>query len=222
MDTNQTTHYTTADGSSTLFSSRFGAHYHSLNGAVTESEHIFIGAGFNELSLKEINILEVGFGTGLNSALTASRSNLKGILVNYSALDLFPLPQNVYELLNYGMVLPAKTADYWRRICDAPWNQNVELFSSFAIRKLNVDFTTWKPDKKFHLVYFDAFAPNDQPEMWQEQQFLKLFNAMYPDGILVTYCVKGIVKKALTNAGFAIERLSGPPGKRHMLRARKK
>jgi len=217
----QVTHCKTADGSSTLCSAKYGVHYHSLNGAVTESEHIFINAGLSALDLKEINILEIGFGTGLNVALTANYSKINGIKVNYCSLELFPLTTSEYELLNYPQVLPTQAADFWKTICELPWNERKTVFENFYLEKLHVDFTAWNPTNKYHLVYFDAFAPNDQPEMWEEKQFQKLFNAMHPNSILVTYCVKGIVKNALSNADFSLERLPGPPGKRHMLRARK-
>lgn len=221
MKHDQVTHCTTSDGSSTLCSAKFGAHYHSLNGAVTESEHIFINAGLRALDLKEISILEVGFGTGLNVALSANYAKIHGISIDYCSLELFPLTAKDYGLLNYSNVLQPQVAELWETICELPWNERTMVFDGFSVEKMNVDFTSWNPTHKYHLVYFDAFAPNDQPEMWEEKQFQKLFNAMHPNAILVTYCVKGIVKNALSNAGFCLERLPGPPGKRHMLRAKK-
>ena len=213
---------TTADGSSTLCSSKYGVHYHSLNGAITESNHIFIEAGLKAIHLKEINVLEVGFGTGLNAALTANFAKTAGMAVDYVALELYPLSTDDYRSLNYNLILPPFAAESWETICQTPWNEKVDVGNGFNLTKLNVDFTSWQPVSKFHLVYFDAFAPNDQPEMWEEKQFKKIFDAMHQNGILVTYCVKGIVKNALTKVGFTIERLPGPPGKRHMLRAWKK
>lgn len=221
MESSQATHYKTADGSSTLCSARFGAHYHSLHGAVTESEHIFINAGLKAIIENQIDILEVGFGTGLNAALTASIAMENGLKINYTSLELFPLSSAEYDLLNYPTALPGQTAELWRIICSAPWDQEKKINEGFLVEKLKVDFTKWIPNKKFNLIYFDAFAPNDQPEMWEELQFRKIFDAMHSNGILVTYCVKGIVKQALSGAGFSLERLPGPPGKRHMLRARK-
>jgi tRNA U34 5-methylaminomethyl-2-thiouridine-forming methyltransferase MnmC len=221
METSKATHFATADGSSTLCSARFGAHYHSLHGAITESEHVFINAGLKTINTNQIDILEVGFGTGLNAALTASYAMDNGLKISYTSLELFPLSSAEYNLLNFPTVLPSQAADLWRTICSAPWDQENRINDGFLVEKLKVDFTKWIPNKKFNLVYFDAFAPNDQPEMWEEMQFIKIYDSMHPNAILVTYCVKGIVKNALTSAGFSLERLPGPPGKRHMLRARK-
>ena len=222
MKSKNVTHYTTNDGSSTLCSTKFGVHYHSQHGAVTESQHIFIEAGLKNIyDLKKINVLEVGFGTGLNAALTVSYATAERVQVSYTSLELFPLTKPEYELLNYGEILPQETAACWQKVCESSWGKAANISKYFELLKLHTDFTSWVPQSTFHLVYFDAFAPNDQPEMWEEEQFRKIFNAMHPGGILVTYCVKGIVKNALSSVGFTLERLPGPPGKRHMLRARK-
>lgn len=221
MEISKATHLATADGSSTLCSARFGAHYHSLHGAITESEHVFISAGLKTINTNQIDILEVGFGTGLNAALTASYAKDNGLKINYTSLELFPLSSAEYNLLNYPTALPPQAAELWRTICSAPWDQEKLINDGFSVEKLKVDFTKWIPNKKFNLVYFDAFAPNDQPEMWEDMQFKKIYDSLHPNAILVTYCVKGIVKNALAKVGFSLERLPGPPGKRHMLRARK-
>lgn len=221
MESRNISHSTTADGSSTLHSAKFGSHYHSINGAVTESEHIFIGAGFKSLEIRKINLLEIGFGTGLNAALTAQLASTNSIRVNYHSLELYPLSIADYQLLNYSSILPNDTALLWDAICKSEWNKTVDISTYFSIEKLNVDFTTWVPKTKYHLVYFDAFAPNDQPEMWTQNQFEKIYNAMFTGGKLVTYSAKGIVKKALIQSGFSLERLPGPPGKLHILRAKK-
>jgi tRNA U34 5-methylaminomethyl-2-thiouridine-forming methyltransferase MnmC len=221
MISNKILHHQTADGSSTLRSEKYGAHYHSLNGAVTESEHIFINAGFLAVDFKEINILEVGFGTGLNAALTAKVAKEMEINLNYHTLELYPLSDSDYELLNYPQILPEQTASYWSSICKAPWGEEIRVDKHFVLSKINEDFTLWEPNAKYHLVYFDAFAPDDQPEMWTVDQFAKLFNSLYSGGVLVTYSVKGIVKRALKEVGFTLERLAGPPGKKHILRAKR-
>lgn len=216
------THFNTADGSSTLLSDKYGAHYHSQHGAITESKHVFIKAGLNAVNIPNINLLEVGFGTGLNAALTAQTALEKGIKINYVALELHPLTQDDYRMLNYSITLESTTADLWEKICQSPWNKANPITDLFSIEKINVDFTTWRPANQYHLVYFDAFAPNDQPEMWEKLQFQKIYNALAEGGVLVTYCVKGIVKNTLREVGFDIERLQGPPGKKHMLRAWKR
>jgi tRNA U34 5-methylaminomethyl-2-thiouridine-forming methyltransferase MnmC len=221
MNINPKTHFTTADGSSTLLSVKYGAHYHSLNGAITESMHIYINAGLMHLNLNSISILEVGFGTGLNAALTANRVEDLKIRTQYHSLELYPLTSKEYELLNYTEALSDTEAEKWVAICKANWNEDVSITNFFSIKKINQDFTIWTPSEKYHLVYFDAFAPNDQPEMWSHNQFDKLYSAMHQNGVLVTYCVKGVVKTALKQAGFTIERLPGPPGKNQILRATK-
>ncbi len=213
--------YLTADGSTTLFSKRFGAHYHSLHGAILESQHIFITAGLQQTEGNPINLLEVGLGTGLNAALTAAYALEKGINVNYWALELYPLSTQDMGLLNYSNVLSNSVGSLWESIGVAPWETDYQIFENFRITKLNTDFTQWQPQNSYNLIYFDAFAPNDQPNMWQKHLFGKLFSALEPNGILVTYCVKGEVKNMLRQVGFNIERLAGPPGKKHMLRATK-
>ncbi len=209
----------TADGSSTLFSERFGAHYHSLHGAMAESQHVFIGSGLHALNKRVVKVLEVGFGTGLNVALTAYEAISKSLIVEYHSLELYPLQDYDYESLNYEEVLTYDTAILWRQICQLPWNEIHSLFDGFTLHKEVCDFTKWKPINQYNLIFFDAFAPNDQPEMWERDQFVKLFSALESGGCLVTYCVKGTVKEALRQVGFRLERLPGPPGKKHILRA---
>jgi tRNA U34 5-methylaminomethyl-2-thiouridine-forming methyltransferase MnmC len=218
----KTTPYLTADGSSTLRSLNFGAHYHSMNGALTESEHVFIKYGLKASRFKSIDILEVGFGTGLNAALSAAEIKVQNFEGSYHGLEFYPLTEDEYSMLNYSTILPEETANLWKMICRLPWNQPQILFPGFSIHKELCDFTKWHPKKKYHLIYFDAFAPDDQPEMWQYERFRVLYKALHTGGCLVTYCVKGTVKEALHNAGFFLDRLQGPPGKRHMLRAWKR
>jgi tRNA U34 5-methylaminomethyl-2-thiouridine-forming methyltransferase MnmC len=214
-------HIATADGSSTLHSAKFDCHYHSINGAITESMHIFIEAGLKSMRTKDVNLLEIGFGTGLNAALTAQFAEEMGIKVSYHSLELYPLSSNDYNLLNYSSVLPKQTAELWKSIYSSEWNIESKISQHLNLIKINADFTKWTPTIYYDLVYFDAFAPNDQPEMWTQHQFQKIYNAMNKEGILVTYSVKGIVKNALKESGFSIERLPGPPGKLHILRAKK-
>ena len=216
-----TTPFITRDGSSTLFSLRYKAHYHSSFGAVTESEHVFVNAGLGAATHKNIWLLEVGFGTGLNAALAAAYAQANGISLHYQALELHPLPNPELDELNYPKLLPAPAAHFWNAIRIAQWGKSVNVSEGFSITKYNTDFVEWQPEAKYHVIFFDAFAPNDQPEMWTPTQFRKLFEALHPGGVLTTYCVKGLVKSALAGVGFRIERLPGPPGKRHILRARK-
>lgn len=192
-----------------------------MNGALTESQHIFINSGFKHLlgTLKQISILEIGLGTGLNAALTANESLISGVETFYTAIELYPISEQQIKDLNYSQILNPEVAECWSDIMFASWNNFVEINQSFRICKVNDDFTKWIPVESFNLIYFDAFAPDDQPEMWSVEMFQKLYNSLSNGGVLVTYSSKGIVKQALRAAGFKVERLAGPPGKRHILRA---
>jgi tRNA U34 5-methylaminomethyl-2-thiouridine-forming methyltransferase MnmC len=209
----------TSDGFTTLRSSRFNTLYHSSFGARTESEVVFIGAGLKAITAKHVSILEVGLGTGLNAALAAEYANTNGISISYQAIELYPLQAFEYDTLNYKELLSPYASKCWKTLCNAPWEEEIRITDSFTITKIHANFVEWTPNHRYHVVFFDAFAPNDQPEMWTHEMFSKLHSAMHPGGVLSTYCVKGLVKNALTLAGFSIERLPGPPGKRHILRA---
>lgn len=209
----------TADGSDTVLNKSIGVHYHSTNGAITEAEHVFISAGLNHFSQSDIAILEVGLGTGLNAALTAMHADEKGLKVSYVGVELYPLTTKFISEIGYPKQLQPAAAIAWNVISNAPWNAAFALNSNFTITKQQADFTCWVSNQQFDLIYFDAFAPDCQPEMWAPEQFKKLFASLKPNGVLVTYSAKGIVKQALRNAGFTVKRLQGPPGKHHMLKA---
>ncbi|HCT29282.1 MAG TPA: SAM-dependent methyltransferase [Bacteroidales bacterium] len=209
----------TADGSNTLFSEEFNAHYHSLNGALQESRHIFIEYGFNYFSSKQISVLEVGFGTGLNAALTASRAENNKVKTRYSGIELFPLNNEILNKINYKSVLSPNEFELWTKINHAQWELEKNISDFFSIEKLKMSICNANLTKTFDLIYYDAFAPEDQPELWDKSIFEKIYNATNPEGILVTYCSKGIVKQALRHAGYKVERHPGPIGKRHIIRA---
>jgi tRNA U34 5-methylaminomethyl-2-thiouridine-forming methyltransferase MnmC len=214
---------TTADGSHTLFVPELNEHYHSINGAVQESEQVFIHNGLHHLPncLKEFNILEVGFGTGLNALKTVLEAKKLRKKMNYIAIEPEPLEQGILETLNYASVIGGTEATgYYKKLHEASWTFPTFLSDYFILSKIQArleDITL--RDEQFHLVYFDAFGPDVQPELWNEHVFAQLFKCMKPDGILVTYSCKGTVKRALKSAGFSIEKLPGPAGKREVLRA---
>jgi len=212
----------TADGSHTLHSEQFNAHYHSTNGAIQESQHIFIKCGFDRFSQDRINILEVGFGTGLNATLTALSAQNKKQNTNYTGIDLYPPDNDTLGDLNYKSILGRDYDTSWDKIVAIKWGDEERVNDFFRLKKIKADFITLELTEKYNLVYFDAFAPEDQPEIWSSQVFNKLYQATEHSGVLVTYCSKGIVKQALRNAGYTVERLAGPPGKRHILRATKR
>jgi len=210
----------TADGSSTFFVPELNEHYHSTNGALQESNHIFIGCGFNSLAHAELHILEVGFGTGLNAWLTALSAAAKNVRVAYTSLEKFPLNAGDVALLNYPSGAKTKEeAALFYALHESPWEVWQQLTPHFSLLKLRCELQDFASTEKFNLIYFDAFAPAVQPDLWTEKIFTTMFNALKPGGILVTYCAQGQVKRNMKGAGFSIERLPGPPGKREITRA---
>lgn len=214
---------TTDDGSHTLFVPDLNEHYHSTHGALQESELVFIQNGLHHIPecVKEINVLEVGFGTGLNALLTVLESKKQRRKINYVAIEPEPVAEDILENLNYASIIGStEAAGYYKKIHEAGWVYPAFLSDYFIISKIQakLEEITLR-DEQFHLVYFDAFGPDVQPELWTEKIFAQLHKCLKPDGILVTYSCKGIVKRALKAAGFAIEKLPGPAGKREVLRA---
>jgi len=214
---------TTDDGSHTLFVPDLNEHYHSTNGALQESELVFIhnGVHFLPTNLYEINILEIGFGTGLNALLTVLHANKQKQKVNYVAIEPNPIPFDIISCLNYSGLLKSDDAElFFNKLHETDWTYPSFLSDHFILSKLKakLEDITLK-NEQFHLIYFDAFGPEVQPELWTEQIFQQLFRSLKPNGVLVTYSCKGTVKRALISAGFNIEKLPGPKGKREVLRA---
>lgn len=213
----------TDDGSPTLFVPELNEHYHSSFGAVQESMHVFIEAGLNSLPGKEtaINILEVGFGTGLNALLTVLHSFGKTIF--YHGIDAYPVDEGKIAQLDYpGFIKVEKAKNLFKNMHLVEWNEDSVITEKFMLKKERAKIEeNILVSEKYDLIYFDAFAPEVQPELWTAEVFKKLFDATKPGGILVTYSSKGLVKQNLRTAGFVVKRLPGPPGKRHMLRATK-
>jgi len=216
----------TRDGSSTLFSEEVNQHYHSHFGALQESNHIFIDAGFCSdilSNLETVSILEIGFGTGLNALLTYFKAKELQKKVYYETLELFPLTQQEVEQLNYPSLLPYSDAkEVFPALHDVSWNKEQIISEDFTLYKrqisaVNASYTT----NYFDLVYFDAFSPEVQPELWTKEVFKPIYQSMKKNSILLTYCTKGSVKKILIEIGFKIEKLPGPEGKREILRGKK-
>lgn len=214
---------TTADGSNTLFVPELDEHYHSIKGALTESEHIFIKMGLNHSLVKSPHVLEIGFGTGLNAFLTLLEAEKQQRTVHFTSIEQFPLEASIIHKLTYPETIAPKESEKFYALHTAPWNQDVEISSYFTLHKIKGDFTRFSFQSHYDIVYFDAFAPEKQPEMWSLSLFEKLYQQMNAGGILTTYCAKGTVRRMLQAAGFTVERLPGPPkGKREILRANKK
>ena len=223
----------TSDGSDTLFRGDLNQHYHSTFGAVQESRHIFIETGLLHLVEKlththrngtpPFHLLEIGFGTGLNALLTQAEAEKHGIPIKYTAIEAFPLEERYWRELNYPHFFSSDDISaVFTAIHDAKWNEAAEISPHFTLNKIHCTLEAYFPEASdFDLIYFDAFGPDAQPELWTDQIFQHLYNGLCEGGVLVTYSVKGAVVRALRAAGFQTEKLSGPPGKRHILRATK-
>ncbi len=211
----------TEDGSSSLFHIGLNETYHSIHGAIQESRHVFIENGLEALlqkKKKEIAILEVGFGTGLNALLTLLRTKSEGVQITYTAIEAYPLSLETLSLLNYSTVLEA-TIDF-QKIHHCEWNVLAQISENFMLEKLHKKIYDVVFEKQsFDLIYFDAFAPSKQPEMWEPSILEKVVEAMKPNGTFVTYSSKGQLKRDLISLGLSVEKLPGPPGKREMIRA---
>ncbi len=212
----------TEDGSNTLFVPELDEHYHSTHGAVQESNHVFIKKGLEEFQQKEISIFEVGFGTGLNAILSYEFAEAHDKKLYYHSVEKYPLAANVVDKLNYNGFLSESSTKVFQTIHNVEWEVEVEISSFFKLKKIEADLTSFQTERQFDLIYFDAFAPSKQSEMWTEKIFQQMYDLLKIDGILTTYSAKGDVKRALKASGFAIEKHPGPPGKREMLRGVKK
>lgn len=211
----------TADGSSTLFLPEMNEHYHSVNGAIQESRHIFINAGLRQIEKRDLRIMEIGFGTGLNAFLTLLEAEaVEGRRVDYHSVELYPLDMELIRSLNYAEMVAPEKSDLFMAMHKAAWNEPVELTPRFTLHKIEGDSNTCALPSAVDLIYFDAFAPDKQPEMWNPEIFSKLYAHTAQGGLIVTYCAKGEVRRRMQAAGFSMERLPGPPGKRHMLLGR--
>ncbi|MDR1523717.1 MAG: tRNA (5-methylaminomethyl-2-thiouridine)(34)-methyltransferase MnmD [Tannerella sp.] len=220
----------TEDGSHTLHVAEIDECYHSTHGAMRESSHIFIDAGLKSfereggreaaLMQREIKVLEIGFGTGLNAYLTLLEGKNQGKKIHYTALELYPLAVDKALQLNYAGMF-GDGSGVFERIHLSGWGEDLALTSYFTLRKVNADFTVYELQETFDVIYFDAFSPEKQPEMWTEDGFRKIYEHADDGAILTTYCAKGVVRRAMQSAGFVVERLPGPPGKREILRGRR-
>ncbi len=210
----------TNDGSSTLYSSKWDAHYHSTHGAVQESIHVFIKAGLEHWISKtksdHVAVLEYGMGTGLNVLLAQDFADNNGIHIDFETLEAYPISQDTVSRLNYNEIssLPSISP-----IHDASWNEKTSFNQFFAFKKQQVLFEDFSSDRQYDVIFYDAFGPGSQPDLWEEPLLTKVVSMMSPGGCLVTYCAQGAFKRSLKGLGLHIERLPGPPGKREMTRA---
>lgn len=211
----------TEDGSTTLYRPDLNEHYHSIHGAIQESKHVFIEAGLKKCQSDSLKILEIGFGTGLNAFLTMLYADNKKII--YHSIEKYPLAKNIVEKINFPHIINSPESKKWfQKIHEIPWNTECEIEPWFKLKKIETDLLEHNFENGYDLVYFDAFAPEKQPELWDVKIFQKLFNSMSENAILTTYCAKGNVRRAMISCGFAVERIPGPPGKRQMMVSVKK
>lgn len=213
---------TTADGSPTLFVSQWDEHYHSIHGAMQESEHVFMKAGFRyllpKLEKRTIHILEIGLGTALNAWLTLNEAISENITVYYHALEAYPLSDEEYVQLLFSDNEIENSR--LQSLHQASWEHETKIEANFFLKKSEIQLEDFIPkENRYDIIYFDAFAPSAQPELWTETIFRKMFDCLKSGGCLVTYCAKGDVKRAMKAAGFKVEALPGPPMKREMTRA---
>ena len=215
--------FKTADGSHTLFVPSLNEHYHSTFGAINESLHVFVESGFLRAcdSFDEIELLEIGFGTGLNALLTWMEAERIPKKVRYTAIEPYPLDMETWSVLNYpDCFCTFSYRNIFHRLHEMDWGRNEQISPFFSIQKIQTSLEDYLPEAgKFSLVYFDAFGPDVQPELWTEEQFRKIFLSMKKKGILMTYSVKGSARRAMKSAGFSVEKLPGPAGKREITRA---
>jgi len=212
----------TADGSTTIHLPEWDEQYHSKHGAIQEAYHVFIKNGLDLFS-KEVAILEVGFGTGLNAFITLLEAKKRNLLIDYVGVEAFPISKDEVSLLNYPLELQVSEAEkaLFYKLHKVSWEEKHFINKEFTVTKRKQLFADITDKSTFDLIYFDAFGARVQPDLWTEDIFQKMHDALKPNGYLVTYSAKGSVRRAMQAVGFTVERLEGPPGKREMLRARK-
>ena len=211
----------TSDGSHSLYVPEIDECYHSSHGAIQESRHIFIEAGLKNCAQNVIHILEIGFGTGLNALLAYHFAMQAGKKIHYVTLEKFPVSVEQASLLNYPKLIDENLMPVFKAMHKVAWNERHDISPFFVLEKIRVDFTEYQHVGQYDVIFFDAFSPEKQPEMWSQEQFEKIAAHCNPGAILTTYCAKGVVRRALQAAGFKVERLPGPPGKREILRGLK-
>jgi tRNA U34 5-methylaminomethyl-2-thiouridine-forming methyltransferase MnmC len=212
---------TTKDGSKTIHFPEWNESYHSKHGAITEALHVYIKSGLTYLlnanpNKKHFSILEMGFGTGLNAYLTYNYGQELNLEITYTCIEKYPLSEEVVEELNYA---DGKNPQLFKNLHAAPWEEFVSISDNFKLKKHNIDIDIYQSEDNFDVIYFDAFGPRVQPKLWRSSILKTMYDSLNPNGVWVTYCCKGSVRRDLMDIGFQVEKIPGPPGKREMLRA---
>lgn len=212
----------TKDGSSSILLPEWNETYHSKFGAIQEAKHVFIKNGLDLFDSKPISILEIGFGTGLNAFITLLEAENKQQRIDYVGVEAYPVGMDEIQLLNYAEELNASSKkELFHKMHELNWEELNTISDYFCLTKRKQFFNEIIDKNTFDLIYFDAFGFRVQPELWNEEIFVIMYNALKNDGVLVTYACRTSIKNAMLEVGFTIEKLPGAPGKREMLRATK-
>ena len=217
----------TEDGSHTVSVPELNVTYHSVHGAIQESAHVFIEAGLkfliNSSAHQQLNIFEMGFGTGLNVLLTYMAAEKQQMRIYYETIETFPLTIEEVLFLNYCEQLNrSDLRPVFEKFHSCEWEKEIQLSPFFIFKKTDFPLINYSPNLPTNLIYFDAFDPKVQPELWTKEIFDKMFSILSPNGVLVTYSSKADVRRAMLPAGFSVEKIPGAKGKREMIRAIKK
>lgn len=213
---------TTADGSTSIYLPDWEETYHSKHGAIQEAYHVFISHGLDLFEGKNVSVLEIGFGTGLNAFISFLESKKKTQNIDYVAVEAFPISADEVLKMNYVSVLNAENErTYFKKIHQCKWEEKTEINSNFNLTKRKQLFENIDDIEQFDLIYFDAFGYRVQPELWSLDIFQKMYKALKNNGIIVTYAARGVIKRNMIEAGFTVEKLPGAPGKREMMRGQK-
>ena len=212
----------TLDGSTTIHLQEWNECYHSKHGAIQEAKHVFIKNGLSLFGSNPVSILEIGFGTGLNTFITFLEAVQRHQKIEYVGVEAYPVAADEVQEMNYVEELKAfEWADVFQKMHESEWNSKIKITPDFALTKRKQFFNEIEDHEVFDLIYFDAFGYRVQPELWSTEIFQKMYNSLKPNGVLVTYAARGVVKRSMISVGFTVEKLAGPPGKREMFRARK-
>lgn len=212
----------TLDGSTTIHLQEWDECYHSKHGAIQEAQHVFIKNGLSLFENKHVSILEIGFGTGLNAFITFLEAKKLNQTIDYVGVEAYPISAEEVLSMNYVEELNATDESaIFKTMHESNWEEKISLNKDFSLTKKKQFFEAIDDIEKFDLIYFDAFGYRVQPELWSTEIFQKMYNALKPNSVLVTYAARGVVKRSMIEVGFTVEKLAGPPGKREMFRARK-
>ncbi len=213
----------TLDGSTTIHLEEWNESYHSKHGAIQEAKHVFIMNGLSLFENNPVSIMEIGFGTGLNAFITFLESENKDQKIDYVGVEGYPVNAEEVLAMNYVEELEAlEFRNIFEEMHKSEWGEKIEISSRFSLTKRKQFFDEINDLEIFDLIYFDAFGYRVQPELWSTEIFQKMYNSLKPNGVLVTYAARGVVKRSMISVGFTVEKLAGPPGKREMFRAFKK